>query len=207
MNIGILLAAGYGSRFDSETPKQLYQINGKEIIYHSIDAMSHSLDEMIIVSNSCCCDKIKTESVVLINDVNCRLQSIKTALDYIGNKKVSNIIIHDSARPFITKDHIDNLLASSKKFLYSQYYLKLINGLVKKTDTGHEVVNRDQFIELCTPQIIDYGLYNFIFRKYIDGPDRIACEFITMANFFGIDYNLIEGHHRHLRKITTIHDI
>jgi 2-C-methyl-D-erythritol 4-phosphate cytidylyltransferase/2-C-methyl-D-erythritol 2,4-cyclodiphosphate synthase len=127
MNIGIILAAGNSSRFDSETPKQLYQINRKEIIYHSIDILSQSLDETIIVSNSSCCDKIKTDAVVLVNDVNCRLQSIKKALDYIRNKKVSNIIIHDSARPFITKDHIDNLLASSKKFLYSQYYLKLTN--------------------------------------------------------------------------------
>ena len=207
MNIGILLAAGNSSRFDSETPKQLYQIDGKEIIHHSIDTMSQSLDEIIVVSNSSCCDKIKTDAVVLINDVNCRLQSIKKALDYIGNKKVSNIIIHDSARPFITKDHIDNLLASSKKFLYSQYYLKLTNGFVKKTETGHEVVDRDQFIELCTPQIIDYGLFNFVFRKYIDGPDSIACEFITMANFFGIEYNLIEGYYKHLRKITTINDV
>jgi len=76
MNIGIILAAGNSSRFDSETPKQLYQIDGKEIIYHSIDTMSQSLDEIIVVSNSSCCDKIKTDAVVLINDVNCRLQSI-----------------------------------------------------------------------------------------------------------------------------------
>ena len=32
MNIGIILAAGNSTRFDNETPKQLYLINDKPII-------------------------------------------------------------------------------------------------------------------------------------------------------------------------------
>ena len=116
MNVGVILAAGNSSRFQNEVPKQLYSINNKPIINHSIDILSQSLDEVIIVTNTYCYDKIKTDHTILINDVDDRIESIKVALDYIGNKKYKNIIIHDSARPFITTNHINDLLESSKKY-------------------------------------------------------------------------------------------
>jgi 2-C-methyl-D-erythritol 4-phosphate cytidylyltransferase len=96
MNIGIILAAGNSTRFDNETPKQLYLINDKPIINHSTDILSQSLDEVIIVTNTYCYDKIKTDHTILINDVDDRIESIKVALDYIGNKKYKNIIIQAS---------------------------------------------------------------------------------------------------------------
>ena len=77
MNVGIILAAGRSSRFDSPIPKQLYELNGKPIIQHSIDLLSKHLDRVIIVTNSLCKDKINGE--VLVNDVDSRLQSIKLA--------------------------------------------------------------------------------------------------------------------------------
>ena len=60
MNIGIILAAGNSKRFNSETPKQLYLIDGKPVINHSIDILEKFLDDIIIVTNTNCSDKIKT---------------------------------------------------------------------------------------------------------------------------------------------------
>lgn len=213
VNVGILLAAGTSSRFGLTTPKQLYQIDNKAVISYSADIMSEILDELIVVTNSSCyeliVEKLKhnKNTVVLINDINCRLKSIKTALTYIGDKDVSNIIVHDAARPFITCDHIKTLLNSSIKYLYSHYYLKLINGLFEKSGSIHKLVNRDNYIELCSPSIVDYKLFNFVFKHYIDEPNRITHEFLEIASVFGMRYNLIEGSYKHLRKITTIDDV
>ena len=88
MNIGIILAAGTSSRFNQIVQKQLFEIDGKPIVNHSIDTMQF-LDDLIIVTNSNC--KINTKNKILINDVNCRLESIKVALDYLGDVVVEHM--------------------------------------------------------------------------------------------------------------------
>ena len=209
MNIGILLAAGKSSRFENHTPKQLHLINDKTIVSYSIDIMSECLDKLIVVTNSDCVNKISIpkNATISINDFDCRLASIKAALNHIGNKDVRNIVIHDSARPFIRKEHIENLLISCNNFPYSQYVLKLVNGLARKTEAGYEIPDRSQYVELCTPQAVDYTLYSYIFNKYIDSQNRMTCELLPILDKFNIKYNLIEGSLKYLRKITTIDDI
>ena len=49
--IGIVLAGGIGSRFGGDKPKQYYQINGKEMIWYSIEAFrnARSVQDFIVV--------------------------------------------------------------------------------------------------------------------------------------------------------------
>jgi 2-C-methyl-D-erythritol 4-phosphate cytidylyltransferase len=83
MNIGIILAAGNSTRFNDENPKQLYLIDDKPIINHSIDILSQSLDEVIIVTNTYCSDKIKTNHTILVNDIDNRIESIKVVVSLL----------------------------------------------------------------------------------------------------------------------------
>jgi len=205
MNIGIILAAGNSTRFNNETPKQLYLLNGKPIINYSIDVLSECLDEIIIVTNTYCSDKINTNHTILINDVDDRINSIKVALDYIGGKSYNNILIHDAARPFITTEMINKLLESSKTYKHSQYGLELINGLVRKNDLGWEVAPREDFMELCSPQITDFELFKDIFINYIE--TKKDCEILPIICNLKYNHNLIKGSYKYLKKITNIDDI
>jgi 2-C-methyl-D-erythritol 4-phosphate cytidylyltransferase len=214
MNIAIILAAGNSSRFNNKISKILYKVNNKPLIKYSTDLLCKYLDQIIIVTNSSCRTKIKKlfgknkQIKILTNDIDTRIESIKTGLDFIKLKdNPCKVLIHDAARPFITHGMIENLLISSDSHQHSQYYLKLVNGLVQKTIDGYDVVDRKQYIELCTPQIIDYHLFNFLFRKYIYPEDRISCEILPLLNRFNISNNLIEGNNRYLRKISTTDDI
>jgi 2-C-methyl-D-erythritol 4-phosphate cytidylyltransferase len=205
MNVGIILAAGKSSRFNNSIPKQLYTINGKPIINHSIDILNQLLDEVIIITNSTCYSQIITNNEILVNDVDDRIKSIKTALDYL-NDDYSNILIHDAARPFITKDCINNLIESQKNNFHSQYYLPIVNGLAKINESGSwEIPNRDKYIQLCSPQITNFKLFKSIFREYIES--NIYCEILPIVSKLKYDYNLILGDDKYLRKITTINDI
>ena len=51
MNVGILLAAGLGSRFQSDVPKQFLMIDGKEVIAYGIDAFrgASNLDALLVL--------------------------------------------------------------------------------------------------------------------------------------------------------------
>lgn len=201
MNTGIILAAGNSSRFEP-APKQLYKIKNKPIITYSIKAMK-SLDRIIIVTNSRYKKQLSKFGQIVVNDIDNRNESIKAAISHI--KDADNIIIQDAARPFITNNLIAQLLESSKNYLYSQYYLKLVNGLARKHLNGYEIINRDEYIELCCPYIVDFHLFKFLFYKYIS--KNITCEVLPLLDKFNIKYNLIEGKTKYLRKITTIDDI
>jgi 2-C-methyl-D-erythritol 4-phosphate cytidylyltransferase len=211
MNIGILLGAGNSLRFNSKTPKILYKINNKPIIRYSVDLLSEYLDKIVVVVNSKNYKQVKKllnkKISVIVNNVDTRLDSIKTGLDYISQREdISNVLIHDAARPFISSEMIKTLLDNTEKYQYSQYYLSLVDGLVVKTTTGYDVVDRNKYLQLCTPQIVDYHLFNFLFRKYVYSKNRLSCELLPILNKFNIDFNLIEGQHKYLRKITTIED-
>lgn len=212
MNTGIVLAAGNSSRFNNKISKILYKLNNKPIIKYSTDLLSQYLDQIIVVVNSKDYKIVKKllskKIAIVVNDMDNRLDSIKTGLDYLkGTDTTSNILIHDAARPYIVPEMIESLLDNCQKYQYVQYYLNLIDGLVIKTTTGYDVVERSKYLQLCTPQIVDYHLFNFLFRKYIYPKNRLSCEALPLLNKFNVQFNLIEGNHRYLRKITTLEDI
>jgi 2-C-methyl-D-erythritol 4-phosphate cytidylyltransferase len=210
-NVGILLAGGFSTRFDNEKPKQLYELNNKPLFMYSVEAIVNILDTITIITNSKCYSEIKKlvkmykNVIVLKNDINCRLESISTGLAYFrknGCSTIQNVIIHDSARCFVTRNHFEKLI---NEHIYSQYYLKLINGLTQNTICGD--INRDDYVELTTPLSINFKLADFIFTNYIKKQNRITYEFITILKLLKIPYNMIEGHNSFLKKITTIQDI
>jgi 2-C-methyl-D-erythritol 4-phosphate cytidylyltransferase len=200
--IGIILASGKSNRFNQSIPKQLYPINNKPIIDYSIESLS-ILDDVIVVTNSECYDKIKFDSKLVLNTES-RLDTISGVIKYLGNKSIDNIIIHDAARPFITKSHIQSLVDSSKIYQHSQYYLKLTNGLAHRVGDGWEIPNREDYIELTSPQTTDWELFKYIFKIIESGKE---CEILPVLKSLNITPNLIEGYLRDLRKITYLQDI
>ena len=195
MNICILLAAGTSSRFG--TSKQLYTLStGKTILETCIETLLKAVDKIIVVTNDNFPNKNR-KVICVPNLINCRLQSIAAGLNYIdkhyslGTRK---IIIHDVARPFITPDQVYKLILN--KTVYSQYVLKLTNGLIYK---GTQCVSRDDYMELCTPLCFDYKVCKLLCR------DGVPYEFIN--GLLATDIDLIPSSYKYLRKITVSNDI
>lgn len=201
MNVGVILAAGKSTRFGSEVPKQLCLIDGKPIIQHSIDVLYRHLDRVVVVTNSDCATKIQSE--VIINDKDSRIDSISKALDTIDD--CDNILIHDAARPFITDEMVEKLLKSIDSNYHVQYYMKLVNGLSVFNGATWEIPDRENFIELCTPQITKFDYFKKEFNKHILTGDD--CEILPIVSRSGHDYKLIQGKLKYLRKITYLEDI
>jgi len=207
MNVAVILAAGNSSRFLSEIPKQLYSINNKSVASYSIELLSKNFDQLVVITNSRCYDQIRNLTPsVLINDIDCRLKSIEIALGFFDKtNNVENILVHDAARPFISQENIDKLFDSQQYHPYSQFYLKLVNGLARRTNSGYTIVDREEYIELCTPQLVNYELYCSLFNMFVK--PKLTWEIIPILDTLKIQYNLIEGSLKDLRKITTINDL
>jgi 2-C-methyl-D-erythritol 4-phosphate cytidylyltransferase len=211
-NICILLAAGNGKRFGKTIPKQLLKHNKKYLIEYSIDAFVQSVDYIIIVTNSICINKIKkiikkfNNIFVIENNDNCRLKSIEIGLKYTSDNfvDIGNVLLHDSARPFITSKYITDILLESKNFVYSQYYLPMVNGL---SDINDNVYDNSKYYELCTPICIKFNLLSLIFEIFIKDINRISHEIIPILNILQINYKLIQGDLNKLKKITYSNDM
>lgn len=213
-DIGIILAGGYSTRFKSTTPKQLYELNGKPILIHSVEAIKNYVYKLIIVTNSSSYDTIRNilssykNVSIVINDIDCRLESIYTGLNAAKKYKgTRNVIIHDSARPYLSESYIKTLIELSTQYKYVQYAMKLVNGLHKLDAANYEIVDREHYRELFTPLLIDYELCKFIYENYMSKDKRIVWEFINILDLLRIDYKLIEGDQKYLRKITVINDL
>lgn len=219
VDTAIILAGGRSSRFrgDGKTPsKQLYEIDGITALERCILSMIEHVNLIVVVANSNEIEtinelimKYENKVIVVCNDIDCRLESMKTGIEYLMKTevKIRNVIIHDAARPYIESGDIERLLRENEHVLYSQYILNIYNGLYKKDYWTNEIVDRNDYLELCTPLCIDFTLSNFIYKLYMDKQNRIVWEFINILDLLNIEYKLIEGKSRKLRKITTQDDL
>lgn len=211
INVCILLAAGKGTRFGSEIPKQITVYKNKLLIEYSINAIIKKVDIVIIVTNSTCSEKIskvinKKKVIIVENNEDCRLKSISVGLEKLKEishfKKINNVIIHDSARAFITQKCIKTIITQASDFHYVQYYLPIVDGLI---DNDNNIYDNKNFSGLCTPICVKYPIFLNIFDNFIK--HKFTYEFIPILNMLNVKYCLIKGDYDLLRKITFHEDL
>ena len=116
----ILLAAGKSKRFENTIPKQYTKLGNKTILEHSLDAFRdfQQIKKTILVYNKKhkkYLKKLNLKNVIKITGGNTRQQSTFKALSKIKNMHCKKVIIHDSARPFPSKELINKIISNIKK--------------------------------------------------------------------------------------------
>ncbi|MFH1640439.1 MAG: 2-C-methyl-D-erythritol 4-phosphate cytidylyltransferase, partial [Candidatus Omnitrophota bacterium] len=121
----IVLAAGKGKRLKSKSPKPLIEINSRPLIIYSLDTLSaHSgIRDIIVVTNNknsgSIVNKIGKYGVRKVKNIVLgglrRQDSVQNALKAI-DKRTDLVLIHDAARPFISKKMISSALKTAKKY-------------------------------------------------------------------------------------------
>tara|TARA_B100000427_G_scaffold211890_1_gene176708 strand:- start:794 stop:1897 length:1104 start_codon:yes stop_codon:yes gene_type:complete len=160
-NCFILLAAGKGKRFKSKKLKQFINYKNKPLFMHSIDKAlrSNIFKEIILVTNNKI--KLKNKKIKIIKGGKERYKSSHKALEYIKNKKLKNVFIHDAARP----DFSINLLKNLKKNLIKNKavvpYINTENSTKYKNKNKIVNLKRENVLLTQTPQCFDFKtLYN-----------------------------------------------
>jgi 2-C-methyl-D-erythritol 4-phosphate cytidylyltransferase len=141
MTIGIILAGGIGSRFKGNKPKQYYLINGRELIWYTIEAFKQAknIDDIIVVLDAAEYESKRIETEYNINTVlggATRNHSFKNALEYIKQNypDCSKIVENNAACPFITADVIDKYVELLDEYDFVQTTFKITDAL------GYEII-------------------------------------------------------------------
>ena len=216
----IILAAGQGKRMNSSVAKQFITLQDKPIIYYSLKAFEESsVGEIILVTGKDMVDYCK-ENIVdfykiskvsqVIEGGSERYDSVYKAL--LKAETTDYVLIHDGARPFISKELIENVIEN-----VIEHKACLVGTPVKETI---KVVNAEGYIEATpdrntlwaaqTPQAFEYlairAAYEELYKE-IDirslGITDDAMVFETYRNF---PVKMLHGDYNNI-KITTPEDL
>ena len=161
----ILLAGGTGNRFGSKTSKQLININNETLIEICIKNLKKKINKIkiLIVSNSKDFKTIKEIATKhnlldpIIGGKN-RHESVYRGLVSIKQSPPKFVLVHDSARPFVSRKVLDDLLNEAKKNNDCVIpVLPLSDSLrtVNKNEITKIESRKDKFL-VQTPQLCNY---------------------------------------------------
>ncbi|WP_408070110.1 2-C-methyl-D-erythritol 4-phosphate cytidylyltransferase [Butyrivibrio sp. JL13D10] len=220
----IILAAGSGSRMQSNVKKQYMEINGRPLLLYAIDAFEKSfIDDIILVLPA---DDINyvTENIIepenykkikaIVPGGTTRYHSVRLGIEAAASD-TEVVFIHDGARPFV-----DNKMLSRAYEAVKEYGACVIGMPVKDTikisdEDGFAQItpDRDKTWLIQTPQVFLYPeileLYEELAEKeqeLLDNNINITDDAMVMETLGKRKVKLVEGSYDNI-KITTPEDI
>ena len=114
----ILLSAGKSKRFKSKINKQFITYKNKPLFEHSLKtALDSNLFKKILIVSNKKYKKINYKNIKVIKGGIERQNSTQNALNYLKNKKIKNVFIHDAARPNLSINLLKKLKKELKKIV------------------------------------------------------------------------------------------
>jgi 2-C-methyl-D-erythritol 4-phosphate cytidylyltransferase len=212
-NIAIVVAAGTGSRFGGELPKQFLPLGGKPMVVHSLELFERSdlIDEVILVvseeylayASQAIVDQYRLHKIRKITgggetrqeSVFAGLSACPTGIDLVA--------IHDSARPFLEKDLFENVMAKAAETGAAILAVKARES-VKFCETGSigKTLKRDSVWIAQTPQVFRFADILSAHKRAEAAQNRDATDDAELFEQYCGPVTLVPGSHNNI-KITT----
>ncbi len=213
----IVLAAGKGSRMQSDVPKQYMELCGKPLLSYSLYAFEESfVDEVILVTakeDISYCQKeivdacgLKKVTKIIAGGKE-RYSSVYQGL--LAAEGADYVYIHDGARPFLSQQILESARDCVEK------YQACAAGMPVK-DTI-KIVNEDTFVaqtparqfvwQVQTPQVFSYAIVRKAYdRLQKEESLQVTDDAMVVEQMLGMPVKLFEASYDNL-KITTPEDL
>jgi 2-C-methyl-D-erythritol 4-phosphate cytidylyltransferase len=159
----LIPAAGRGERFGAPVSKALVLLNGKPLVWWALNAFANDahLDLVVIATSpedrsdfeSALADHPLKSLIHFTNGGATRQDSVGKALDCVSSD-VDKILVHDAARPLVTRAVIDNVLSALENSVAAVPGIP-VTDTIKVADTTLTVVDtppRESLFAVQTPQ-------------------------------------------------------
>lgn len=213
VDVAIIVAAGSGSRMKSSKNKLLLPLGGKTVIERTVKTFEDipQIGEIIVVCRE---EELETMSSILLGEKitfviggKTRQESVKNAVETIDPDECETVIIHDGARPLVTKEEILETLEEAKRTgaaatgVFVKDTIKVINDDYVITDTP----DRTKLVAIHTPQIFNLKLYLKAMEKAAMQKKDFTDDCKLLENI-GVPVSVVIGEYGNI-KITTPEDI
>jgi 2-C-methyl-D-erythritol 4-phosphate cytidylyltransferase/2-C-methyl-D-erythritol 2,4-cyclodiphosphate synthase len=153
----VIVAAGTGSRAGGETPKQWRTVGGRPLVRWSVEALlAAGCDDVVVVISGGDDGRLAAALTGLggwrsAPGGKTRSQSVRSGLAALGARE-GVVMIHDAARPFVGREHVDALLKALKGAPGAIMALPVADTLKRPADAGLQTVPREGLWRAQTPQ-------------------------------------------------------
>ena len=224
--VAVVLAAGFGTRFDPDNPTQLVSVGGKPIVCWSIEAFERCgrVSDIVVVVNP----KVRSAVESLIGDMGYtkvrviidggaeRMDSTAAALDTLAAAGIpddAKILIHDAVRPFVEQSSIEGSIDALDQFTAATVAYASTDTVLLTEDLGDvkvvkSVPDRPNTFRAQTPQSFRFATIRRAYELAASDPDfhptddtRVVVDYLPdepVAIVSGSETNL---------KITTLEDV
>ena len=219
----VVPAAGIGTRFAADKPKQYLSLAGQPIAEHALNTLNASgLFTAIIVAvnpNDSHFGLLPAASLPLVEQVSggaSRAESVLNGLKALSGRAQKDdwVMVHDIARPLVAQASLlrlrDAVSDSDRAVILAAPIYDTIKQAVSVRDShGLPVVkatlNRQQLWAAQTPQMVRYGLLCDALSTALDAGDVITDE-ASAVERLGVDVVIVENTPQNI-KITTADDL
>jgi 2-C-methyl-D-erythritol 4-phosphate cytidylyltransferase/2-C-methyl-D-erythritol 2,4-cyclodiphosphate synthase len=202
----IIAAGGRGARLGADRPKQFLEIGGRSILELSVAALAASdrITEIVVALRAA----IGRPITVVAGGAR-RQDSVANAFAKTA-KQSEIILIHDAARPFVTREVIDRAIDGAKQHGAAVAAVG-VRDTVKQASDGaadglrriRATIPRDSVFLAQTPQAFRRDV---LARALDEGKDVEATDESMLVERLGLPVHVVEGDARNI-KITTADDL
>lgn len=216
----VILAAGSGSRMHSAVPKQFMELEGRPLIWYSLEAVERSsiIDDCILVTGAGDIAYMRREIVEKygFSKVSCitagggqRFESVARALEVLENREPSRgdgyVFIHDGARPFLTEKILEDTYAAA--YAYGACVAAVPSkDTVKLADPeGYacQTPNRNSVWLVQTPQVFEERMICEAYRMLMTGLSSLEEQGIEITDDAMVVETML---HRHVKLVPASYE-
>lgn len=222
--VAVVLAAGSGSRMNSDVKKQFMELGGKPLIYYSLKAFEESLiDDIVLVVSRGDIDYVKKDIVdkyhfdkvtAIVEGGLARYHSVRLGLQAAA-PDCDYAFIHDGARPFVNRDIILRALQAVKEYKACVVGMPAKDTIKIADEKGFAASTPDRNFmwTIQTPQAFSYKIILELYQR-LDREEgdlmakgiNITDDAMVVEYYTDTRIKLVEGSYDNI-KITTPEDI
>jgi 2-C-methyl-D-erythritol 4-phosphate cytidylyltransferase len=211
----IIVAAGSGSRFGANMPKQFCELKGRPVLMHTINAIRKATDNAditLVLSRdmrsfwSELCEKHRFCSPRVVDGGDTRWHSVKNAVSTIDSNSADIIMVHDGARPIVDADMVQRLVVAVGEHGAAIPAIAVTDSLRQLSEPKScigKAVDRSLFRAVQTPQAFKA---NMLIDAYRLPYSTLFTDDASVVEAAGHTVVMVEGSPRNI-KITNPGDI
>jgi 2-C-methyl-D-erythritol 4-phosphate cytidylyltransferase len=161
--VAVVLAAGSGSRFGSDSPKQLRLLAGRNLIEHCVQAFDGApgIDQVLVVTAADLEEQVRRELAsvakvaAVIQGGASRTDSTRRALAWLSEAAPADakVLFHDAARPLVDQRIIADCVAALDRWHAISVVVPSADTIVEVADGAiRRVLPRHTLARCQTPQ-------------------------------------------------------
>jgi 2-C-methyl-D-erythritol 4-phosphate cytidylyltransferase len=206
----VIVAAGSGTRFGGEVPKQFQEIRGKSLLWHSVNAFQKTFNDirLIIVLPSGLThygDDLLADfpdsKMTITTGGDTRFQSVKNGLEFVTEDSI--VSVHDAVRCLVSPALIQRVYETAEEKGNAIPAISSNDTVRFETGSEFKLVDRKKVKMIQTPQAFRSEILK---KAFLQEFDEAFTDEATVVENAGFQIFLTEGEETNI-KVTHPADL